>query len=201
MAVTEYETKFKRKKRGLCSTWLASQDPKTSEPIPLWFTKGTMKLPKPIPTSGVPPPVIMIGPGTGVAAFRSFIQYLCSVHPTQKKVLVFGCRSETKDYYYSDEWSTLKESSLSVLTAFSRDNPDGSKTYVQHVIREQASTLGPMIVEENAHIYVSGKAKNMPKSVEKAIVDVVKEVLKDEEAAKKYVQEMRKNGRYQQEVW
>ena len=85
---------------------------------------------------------------------------------------------------------------MTVLTAFSRDNPDGSKTYVQHVIRENAGLLGPLIVKENAHIYVSGKAKNMPKSVEKAIVDIVNGLLKDEETAKKYVLEMRKNGRY-----
>jgi len=86
---------------------------------------------------------------------------------------------------------------LTVLTAFSRDKPDGSKTYVQHVIRDNSALLGPMIIEENAHIYVSGKAKNMPKSVEKAIVDILHTFLHDEDLALKYVQAMRKNGRYQ----
>ena len=72
MAVTEYETKFKRQKKGICSTWLSHSSSK-EEIIPVWFAKGTMKLPQIIPSLGHPPPVIMIGPGTGVAAFRSFI--------------------------------------------------------------------------------------------------------------------------------
>jgi sulfite reductase (NADPH) flavoprotein alpha-component len=50
----------------------------------------------------------MIGPGTGVAAFRSFIQYLIKTFPSQPKVLVFGCRSETKDFYYKDEWKSYE---------------------------------------------------------------------------------------------
>ncbi len=67
-----------------------------------------MKLPGPVPALGCPPPVIMIGPGTGVAAFRSFIQYLIKTFPSQPKVLVFGCRSETKDFYYKDEWKSYE---------------------------------------------------------------------------------------------
>jgi sulfite reductase alpha subunit-like flavoprotein len=98
---------------------LAQQNPDESESIPVWFGKGTMKLPQVIPSLGLPPPVIMIGPGTGVAAFRSFIHYLSSKYPLQPKVLVFGCRSEHKDFYYADEWRTYPD--LKLITTFSRD--------------------------------------------------------------------------------
>lgn len=68
------------------------------ESIPIWLAKGTMKLPL------TPVPVIMVGPGTGIAAFRSFIQHITRVNPLQKLVLIFGCRCESKDFYYANEW-------------------------------------------------------------------------------------------------
>jgi len=78
-------------------------------------------------------------------------------------VLVFGCRSEADDYYYKDEWSTIP--SLTVITAFSRANPTEGKTYAQHKIRENAQVLSELILGEGASVYVSGRAKFMPKSV------------------------------------
>lgn len=196
MAVTEYLTTFQRKKKGICSTWLSSVGD-DSEVVPIWFAKGTMKLPQPQPTSSVPPPVIMVGPGTGVAAFRSFIHHLSAKHPSMKIILIFGCRSEQKDYYYADEWQQIQN--LQVITAFSRANEDGSKTYVHHVIRKVGGpSLASLIYNEGAHIYVSGKAKNMPKSVEKAFIDIIKEhhLSGEEEKAKAYIMEMRRTGRY-----
>ena len=71
MAVTEYETKFKRQKKGVCSYWLKQQIEEHQDPIPIWLKKGTMNLPQNEKT-----PIIMVGPGTGVAAFRSFIHAL-----------------------------------------------------------------------------------------------------------------------------
>ena len=101
-----------------------------SDPVPVWLKKGTLALPNDPAT-----PIIMVGPGTGVAAFRSFIHALKSEDDEQPQmVLIFGCRSETKDYYYADEWQKI--SNLKVIAAFSRQQPDGSKQYVQHVIRE-----------------------------------------------------------------
>ena len=81
MAVTDYPTKLKRHKKGICSSWLANST--TEEIVPVWFAKGTMKLPKPLPGMGQAPPIIMIGPGTGVAAFRSFIQFFAFTYPSQ----------------------------------------------------------------------------------------------------------------------
>ena len=76
-----------------------------------------MKLPPPMPNKK--PPIIMVGPGTGVAAFRSFIQCMSLTRPDQKLVLVFGCRHRDKDFYYQEEWKQLPN--LTVITAFSRD--------------------------------------------------------------------------------
>ena len=70
----------------------------------------------------------MVGPGTGVAAFRSFIHTLASTDEQPQLVLIFGCRSEMSDYYYKDEWAQIKN--LKVMAAFSRDQEDGSKQYV-----------------------------------------------------------------------
>jgi len=116
----------------------------------------------------------MVGPGTGVAAFRSFIHARKSMDSEQPQmVLIFGCRSESKDYYYADEWQQIRN--LKVITAFSRQQPDGSKQYVQHVIREQANAecLAELILNQNANIYVSGRAKLMPQSVEKAFAEII----------------------------
>ena len=93
MAVTQYETKFKRQKKGICSYWLASQSPSKSDIIPIWLKKGSFRFPKD-DTS----PIIMVGPGTGIAVFRSFIQKYGN--SGRKLVLLFGCRNKTSDYYY-----------------------------------------------------------------------------------------------------
>ena len=110
MAVTEYTTPFKREKKGICSYWLANQA--ANDCIPVWLKKGTMVLPDDKKT-----PLIMIGPGTGVAAFVSFIQELSGIDGPQL-VLIYGSRDAEKDYYYGDEWKQIPN--LKVITAFSR---------------------------------------------------------------------------------
>ena len=98
----------------------------------------------------------MVGPGTGIAAFRSFIQHFSN--SDRPLYLFFGCRSSDTDFYYQDEWPKI--SNLKVFTAFSREQE--SKRYVQHVIKENVEVLKPLILEQNAYIYVSGRAKFMP---------------------------------------
>lgn len=157
----------------------------SADPVPVWVKRGTLTLPQDSR------PIIMVGPGTGIAAFRSFIHSLAG--SATQMVLVFGCRSETSDYYYKDEWAGIEN--LQVLTAFSRAGD--SKVYVQHVIKENAH-LAELIVAQNANIYVSGRAKFMPQSVEKAFKQIILGRVAD---ADEYVKTMRKQRRYQQEVW
>jgi sulfite reductase alpha subunit-like flavoprotein len=92
MAVTEMKTKFNRNFVGICSKWLRSAT--VGEIVPFWLKKGTF-------IADANQPLIMVGPGTGVAAFRSFIQKL---HGKCELVLIFGCRSDADDFYYRDEW-------------------------------------------------------------------------------------------------
>lgn len=127
-------------------------------------------------------PIIMVGPGTGIAAFRSFIQHRSATKSAGKMTLFFGCRSKDSDYYYCDEWQTTPN--LTVHTAFSRDGD--SKRYVQHVIKENKDEIGHLIVNEGAYIYVSGRAKYMPASVEKAFIEAI-EAVTGEENGKDFV--------------
>jgi sulfite reductase alpha subunit-like flavoprotein len=164
MAVTQFTTKFNRKINGICSTWLANTA--EHDVVPVWHKKGSMVLPQ---NSSIP--LIMVGPGTGVAAFVSFVEHF-SVPGGPQLVLIYGSRDQDKDFYYKDKWETFPN--LKVITAFSRtqSRPDGGKYYVQHAIRDNKQFLKDLIVNQNAFIYVSGRAKNMPKSVEKAFVEV-----------------------------
>ena len=99
MLVTEFETKFKRQITGICSGWLRSLAPLQGDSIPIWLKKGTMTFPE-------GKPLIMVGPGTGVAAFRAVIQQFRD--SGQQLVLIFGCRSQDADYYYAQEWEQLR---------------------------------------------------------------------------------------------
>lgn len=196
VAVVCYKTKLYKPRRGLCSTWLASLDPEQGEVyVPLWVKKGSLKFPKEKDT-----PVIMVGPGTGVAPFRSALQERTAEGKTAN-VLFFGCRSQFKDFYFSSEWEDMiKAGQLSLFTAFSRDQEE--KVYVQHRVRENAELLHELIVNKSACFYIAGNAKQMPTSVR----DALKEVFQQEggvssEDAEQMLDAMERSGRIQSETW
>ncbi|XP_028273698.1 NADPH-dependent diflavin oxidoreductase 1 [Parambassis ranga] len=196
VAVVRYKTKLYTPRRGLCSTWLASLDPTQGEVcVPLWVKKGSLKFPKENDT-----PVIMVGPGTGVAPFRSALQERIAEGKTAN-VLFFGCRSESKDFYFRSEWEErMRAGHLVLFTAFSRDQEE--KVYVQHRVRENAKLLWDMIANKNACFYIAGNAKQMPTSV----CDALKEVFQQEgdmstEEAQEMLETMERLGRFQSETW
>uniref|UniRef100_A0A673BCC1 NADPH-dependent diflavin oxidoreductase 1 n=1 Tax=Sphaeramia orbicularis TaxID=375764 RepID=A0A673BCC1_9TELE len=196
VAVVSYKTKLYKPRRGLCSTWLASLDPEQGEVyVPLWVKKGSLKFPKEKDT-----PVIMVGPGTGVAPFRSALQERTAEGKTAN-VLFFGCRSQFKDFYFSSEWEEMiKAGQLSLFTAFSRDQEE--KVYVQHRVLENAKLLQDLIVNKSAYFYIAGNAKQMPTSVR----DALKEVFQQEggvssEDAEQMLDAMERSGRLQSETW
>jgi sulfite reductase (NADPH) flavoprotein alpha-component len=146
-------------------------------------------------------PVIMIGPGTGVAPFRAFVEHRQLLGAQGRNWLFFGDRNFGSDFLYQIEWLRhLKQGGLDRLDlAFSRDQQD--KVYVQHRIRERAGELFRWL-EEGAHVYVCGDLKSMAPDVHEALVDVSAEGLgKNREAGEMYLSELKSSGRYQRDVY
>ncbi|SHO55152.1 assimilatory sulfite reductase (NADPH) flavoprotein subunit [Vibrio quintilis] len=146
-------------------------------------------------------PIIMVGPGTGIAPFRSFIQERDNRDATGKNWLFFGDRTFTQDFLYQVEWQKyLKSGALTQLdVAFSRDQHE--KVYVQHRILENAPQVWQWL-NEGAYIYVCGDATRMAKDVHDALITVVKqEGGLDQSAAEAYINDLRKAKRYQRDVY
>ena len=143
----------------------------------------------------------MIGPGTGVAPFRAFVQERRAIGATGRSWLFFGDRHFTHDFLYQLEWQeALENGSLTQLdVAFSRDQPE--KIYVQDRLRERRRALIDWI-EAGAQLYVCGDAKAMAKDVRGAIVAAFADVLAlRPDAAEARVAELERGGRFQQDVY
>uniref|UniRef100_T1ILV8 NADPH--cytochrome P450 reductase n=1 Tax=Strigamia maritima TaxID=126957 RepID=T1ILV8_STRMM len=170
----EYETPTKRVNRGVATNCLRLKDPTNGikPTIPLYVRKSQFRLPSKPKT-----PIIMIGPGTGLAPFRGFIQERDKQRQQDKcvgeTILYFGCRHEKEDYLYKDELDEyVKNGTLTKLhVAFSRDQPE--KIYVNHLLSQNASEVWHIIGENNGHIYVCGDARNMAREVHQIIVGIV----------------------------
>lgn len=149
-------------------------------------------------------PIIMVGPGTGVAPFRSFMQDRLLLsgdsHTLGEAVLFFGSRRRDQDFLYGsllEQWSA--ENKLALFTAFSREGKD--KVYVQHRLRE-AGTLVWKLLETGAHFYVCGDAAHMAGDVEMALLDIIAENKTcGADEAKAYLEHMSSQERYQRDVW
>ncbi|MEH0742712.1 assimilatory sulfite reductase (NADPH) flavoprotein subunit [Vibrio cholerae] len=146
-------------------------------------------------------PIIMIGPGTGIAPFRSFIQERENRDASGKNWLFFGDRTFTQDFLYQVEWQKyLKSGVLSRLdVAFSRDQAE--KVYVQHRILENAAQVWQWI-QDGAYLYVCGDATRMAKDVHDALIIVAEQqgnLSRDD--AEEFINELRKAKRYQRDVY
>ncbi|XP_037945480.1 NADPH-dependent diflavin oxidoreductase 1-like, partial [Teleopsis dalmanni] len=190
VAIVEYKTILSTPRLGLCSNWLKALA--VDSKIVGTIKSGTMSLPKNKHT-----PIIMVGPGTGIAPFRSVIQSrlialkkYSTLDP--KLVVFFGCRNKSKDFHFSTEFENWLTRMVKVFVAFSRDQEE--KVYVQHLIKQQKSYLKELILNEEAIILVAGSSNNMPKAVKEAFTFVL-----DENS--EYIEQMIKNRRYQEETW
>ncbi len=146
-------------------------------------------------------PVIMIGPGTGIAPFRAFMQQRAADGAQGKNWLFFGNPHFTEDFLYQVEWQRyVKEGVLSRIDlAWSRDQQQ--KVYVQDKLREQGAELWRWI-NDGAHIYVCGDANRMAKDVEQTLLEVIAEFgAMDAEAADEFLSELRVERRYQRDVY
>jgi sulfite reductase (NADPH) flavoprotein alpha-component len=146
-------------------------------------------------------PIVMIGPGTGVAPFRAFLQYRQATGATGRNWLFFGDRNFTHDFLYQLEWQEwLKEGVLSRLdVAFSRDQPE--KIYVQQRLWERRAELFAWL-EDGAHLYVCGDEKAMAKDVHAMLAAIVADRSgRSPAAAEAYLTELKKARRYQRDVY
>ena len=178
---------------GVCSTFLA--DRASEVPVFVQPSHG-FKLPSSGDTS-----IIMVGPGTGIAPFRAFVEERIAVGARGKNWLFFGDQRKSTDFLYEDtltQW--LKGGQLARLDlAFSRDQAE--KIYVQHRMAEQAAELWNWL-ESGAHFYVCGDASRMAKDVDAALHKVVETVGgKSPEEAAAYVARLKSEKRYQRDVY
>ncbi len=146
-------------------------------------------------------PIIMVGPGTGVAPFRAFVEDRSTREGSGPAWLIFGDQRFTYDFLYQLEWQDhLKSGALTRLdVAFSRDQPE--KIYVQDRIREKGKEIWDWL-EKGAHFYVCGDASRMAPDVHAALLEVIQSWGdRTHEAADTYLGELKSNGRYQRDVY
>jgi len=195
VAVVRYETNG-RKREGVCSTYLADRAQLNTPEVPVFVAHSHFGLP-----ADDSVPVIMVGPGTGVAPFRSFVMDRATRGAKGRNWLFFGDQRKDHDFLYANEWADyLKSGALTRLDlAFSRDQAE--KIYVQDRMRENAAELWKWI-SEGAYFYVCGDAKRMAKDVDAALHQIVSEYGKmSPEAAIDWVKQFKKDGRYQRDVY
>jgi NADPH-ferrihemoprotein reductase len=184
--------------------------------VPVHVRQSSFRLP-----SDAQMPVILIGPGTGVAPMRAFVQERAQLAKQGKKVgrtlLFFGCRHSEQDFIYEEEWKVSlfgywftgarliilleKEykqalgDSFEMMVAFSRQGP--KKVYVQHLLKDKAKEVNQLL-ENNGHIYVCGDAKYMARDVQSTFVEILRqERAVSESQSRDILKDMRAANRYQ----
>lgn len=155
--VVEYDTPTGRHNEGVATTWLKKKlpQPDTEAPtVPIFIRKSQFRLPTKPQT-----PIVMVGPGTGLAPFRGFIQErdFCKQEGKQvgETILYFGCRKKSEDYLYQEELEEYeKKGLLQLRVAFSREQ--SQKVYVTHLLQQNSEELWRIIGECNGHFYICG---------------------------------------------
>jgi sulfite reductase (NADPH) flavoprotein alpha-component len=195
VAIVRYRSNG-RERAGVCSTFLADRAEVRATPVPV-FISGSHFGPPANPAADA----IMVGPGTGIAPFRAFVQDRAADGATGRNWLFFGDRHKAADFLYEEEWEHhLANGRLTRLDlAWSRDQE--RKIYVQDRMRENAAGLWAWI-RNGAHFYVCGDAKRMAKDVDAALHEIIaRQGGMDAAAAAEYVKAMRKDKRYQRDVY
>lgn len=184
------------RRQGVCTDFLCYRAPVGEPVVGLFIQKtGSFRLPE-NPTV----PIIMVGPGTGVAPYRAFLQERCATAASGPNWLFFGEWTSRSEFFYRDFWQELvNEGRLRLDTAFSRDQEH--KLYVQHRMLEKGAVLWDWL-EQGAHFYVCGDAKRMAKDVECALQTIVEERKGcDATSARQFVRQLRRERRYLADVY
>ncbi len=195
VAIVRYRTND-RERLGVCSSFLSDRVQLGITPVPVFVADSHFG-----PPADGARDCIMVGPGTGIAPFRAFMQDRVATGATGRNWLFFGDQRSGTDFLYEEEWQRyLAQGQLARLdTAFSRDQL--LKIYVQDRMREKAKELWTWIAG-GAHFYVCGDAKRMAKDVDTALHDIIADqgaMSRDQAIA--YVKQMKKEQRYQRDVY
>ncbi|XP_018597629.2 NADPH--cytochrome P450 reductase-like isoform X3 [Scleropages formosus] len=202
--VVEYETKTGRTNKGVATNWLKNKvvtDNGNKSSVPMYVRKSQFRLPFKATN-----PVIMIGPGTGIAPFMGFIQERAWLKQKGKgggeTVLYYGCRHQKEDFLYQEELEEYERSGVltQLHVAFSRDQEH--KVYVQHLLKQNKENLWNLIDSQTAHIYICGDARNMARDVQNTFFEIVEEMGgMTHNQAVDYIKKLMTKGRYSQDVW
>lgn len=188
-------TSLERKRGGVCSTFMADRLQAGDKVKVFVHSNKNFRLPEDGNT-----PIIMVGPGTGIAPFRAFWQQRIADNATGPMWLFFGNPYQATDNCYEDETAPLVESGkLKLSVAWSRDQE--YKIYVQHLMEQAGEEIWQWL-EQGAAFYMCGDANRMAKDVEKALLDIIaKYGNRDEASAAEYLKAMKDAKRYQKDVY
>eukprot|EP00818_Percolomonas_sp_WS_P009012 CAMPEP_0117439988 /NCGR_PEP_ID=MMETSP0759-20121206/2844_1 /TAXON_ID=63605 /ORGANISM="Percolomonas cosmopolitus, Strain WS" /LENGTH=1100 /DNA_ID=CAMNT_0005231711 /DNA_START=1124 /DNA_END=4427 /DNA_ORIENTATION=+ len=197
VAVVRYKTPLGKDRGGVCSTYMEGLN--VGDEVYLYVRPSTFHLPR-----NTKKPVIMIGPGTGYAPLRGFLQQRTAQKEKGKELgeayLFFGCRNKNEDWIYGEEMTEAQQNGVitSLCVAFSRDQSE--KVYVQHRMEEMKEELFQAL-EKGGYVYICGDAKYMAKQVHDTLFQIVKECghMVDHDALK-YMEKLENNGRYLKDV-
>ena len=185
-----------RIRRGVASSWLSEQvAPQTT--LRAYVQRAHNFA---LPADGATP-IIMVGPGTGIAPFRAFLHERAATKATGEAWLFFGHQRRAADFFYEDELDAFQKNAMLTRLSLAWSRDGDTKTYVQDKMRQEADVLWAWL-ERGAHFYVCGDAKRMAADVDRALTDIIATNKgNDAAAAKAYVAALKSSGRYQADVY